>query len=236
MEKSKRIVLVHGWGARADRLEPLANTLEKIGWEVLNLDLPGFGAVEPESAWGLAEYAQWVERQKQDKWGNERYVFFGHSFGGRVAIKTALIGGKDLTGAVLCSPGGWTRPGELKRKGFALAAKAGKAVMGDLGWGKKLLYKLAREHDYERASQVMKEVFKKTVDEDVKVILTKIEVPILVLWGDKDRMVNVDDAKEVVKNLQQGEINIYSGEGHRLPYNQPGWVAERIDTWFGKLR
>lgn len=236
MEKDKRIVLAHGWGAQALRLEPLTRALEKKRWDVLNLNLPGFGAAEPETAWGLAEYAKWVKEQKQKRWGSKSYLFFGHSFGGRVAIKTGLIGQNDLEGIVLCASGGWSRPSGIKRWGFKMLAKAGRAIFGDSIMGRKILYKLAREHDYERASPVMREVFRKIVDEDVRKSVGEVKLPILVLWGDLDRMVDVKDAKAVVKNLQHGEIEIYKGEGHRLPYNQPEWVAERIDTWFGQLK
>lgn len=219
-----------------DRLDPLAECLQKLDWKVLNVELPGFGLAEPDQVWGLGEYAELVGTERQKLWGEKEYIFFGHSNGGRIGIKTALGSDKSLRGLVLCAPGGWSRPNEIKRIVFAGAAKIGRLLLGENKLSRKLLYKLARVHDYEKASPKMREVFKKVVDEDVRDCLSEIKIPTLVLWGNEDRMVSVEDGRAAVKDLNKGELKVYEGEGHRLPYNQPEWVAERIDTWFGKLR
>ena len=93
---------MHGWGARADKLEALGSELERLGWETLDLDMPGFGLPAPKFAWGLDEYADWVKREAHKKW--KEYIVFGHSFGGRIAIKMAISG--ELRGVVLCAPWG----------------------------------------------------------------------------------------------------------------------------------
>ena len=222
---SKNIVLLHGWEARAAKLGPLARELQRLGWKVINLEMPGFGLPAPEFAWGVSEYAGWVEK----KMGGS-CVAFGHSFGGRVAIKLAAQGG--LRGVVLCAPGGLSRPGKLKRVLFEVLAKVGKAL--DLERYKVVLYKLAREHDYERAEGVMREVFKKVVDEDLRSEVVKIKVPILVLWGKEDKVVPASDG-EWMKEQLGAKLVLFEGQGHKLPYELPERVAKEIDVWFGSL-
>ena len=113
---------MHGWEARAGKLEPLADELRKLGWKVENLELPGFGLPVPKTVWGVDDYADWVK----EKAGGE-CVVFGHSFGGRVAIKLAAKGA--ARGAVLCAPGGLSRPGKVKRVLFRVLVKVGREYL-----------------------------------------------------------------------------------------------------------
>lgn len=222
----KKIVLLHGWGATAAKLDPLAGRLKKMGWEVLNLEVPGFGLPAPKSAWGVSEYVDWVEKKVDDP----NYVVFGHSFGGRIAIRLAVRGA--VKGVVLCAPGGLSRPGKMKRELFEMLAKIGKTL--GLEKYKAVLYKLAREHDYERAEGVMREVLKKVVDEDLRPEVVKIKIPALVLWGKEDKMVHVSDG-EWVREQIGAKLVLFEGQGHRLPYELPEKVAKEIDVWFGLL-
>lgn len=221
----KRIVLLHGWEARAGKLEPLAEELKKLGWKVENFELPGFGLPAPKQVWGVGEYADWVTK----KMGGG-YVVFGHSFGGRVAIKLAARGA--VRGAVLCAPGGLSRLNGMKRGLFGVLAKVGKII--GLDKYKAVLYKLAREHDYERANGIMREIFKKVVDEDLRPEVLKIKIPALVLWGKEDKMVPVSDG-EWVKEQIGVKLVLFDGQGHRLPYELPGKAAKEIDIWTESL-
>ncbi|KKT76806.1 MAG: Hydrolase, alpha/beta domain protein [Microgenomates group bacterium GW2011_GWB1_44_8] len=221
----KKIVLLHGWEARAAKLEPLARELQRLGWKVINLEMPGFGLSAPEFAWGVGEYADWVRSKVKGK-----YVVFGHSFGGRIAIKLAAQGG--VKGVVLCAPGGLSRPGKMKRVLFEVLAKVGKVL--SLERYKAVLYKLAREHDYERTDGVMREVFKKVVDEDLRPDVMKIRIPTLVLWGKEDKIVHVSDGKWTEEQIG-AKLVLFDGQGHKLPYELPERVAKEIDVWFGLL-
>ena len=218
----KRIVLLHGWEARAGKLEPLADKLRKLGWKVENLELPGFGLPAPKTVWGVGDYADWIK----EKAGGE-CVVFGHSFGGRVAIKLAARGA--IKGVVLCAPGGLSRPGRIKRVLFGMLAKMGRAF--GLEKYKTVLYKLAREHDYERTSGIMREVFKKVVEEDLNPLVGEIKVPTLVLWGKQDRVVPYIDGQK----FKQAKLVLLDGQGHRLPYELPEEVAKEIDIWTESL-
>ncbi len=223
----KRIVLIHGWGARAGKLEALSLKLEALGWEVLNLDMPGFGLADPPTAWGVGEYGDWVLGQIDKKWKRGTYAIFGHSFGGRVAIKLAALGKVDKV--VLCAPGGLSRSGVVKRLIFKGLASLGKKM--GLEQQKGFLYKLAREHDYEKTSGIMREVFKKVINEDLNPLAKGIKVPTLVLWGKQDRMVPYTDGQKFV----QAKLVLFDNQGHRVPYELPEEVAKEINIWFGSL-
>ncbi len=206
--------------------------MEKRGWDVQNLDLPGFGLPEPTRAWGLTEYATYVQEKLPEVWKDKGYVFFGHSFGGRVGVVAGAKKAPGLGRLVLCAPGGFNRENELKLTAFRVAAKWGRGIFGENAFLRRVLYKLARTNDYNRATPRMREVMKKVLEQDLWPLLPKVKLPALVLWGEADRVVPVADGEGVVRQLPEAELVVCPGAGHLLPYRQPEWVAERIDQWF----
>jgi len=51
--------------------------------------------------------------------------------------------------------------------------------------------------------------------------------PMLVLWGDQDRVICVRDAKRLAA-LPSVQVHIAHGVGHSLPLEAPGWANVRI--------
>src|SRR3989338_670662 len=238
-KSSKNIVLLHGWGANAKKLEPLAVELTKKKWKVLVPQLPGFDAEEPGEDWGLKEYDQFVQIAARKAFGKGNYFLFGHSFGGRIAIKLAGLGPKNIEGIVLCATGGLSRGNPVKRGAFFILAKTGKTLLGLHGvahFWQTALYKLAREHDYEKATHRMKNIFKKVVAENLRPKVKKIRLPVLILWGRKDRMTPISDAYYIKNTLPKAKLSVFENDGHKLPYDKPKEVAENIETWAKNLQ
>lgn len=230
----KRIVLLHGWGAESSKLEPLGSALQGLGWRVENLDLPGFGLPAPRTGWSVADYADYVAGRARKKFLNGDYVVFGHSFGGRIAIKLAAKPEANLQGVVLCAPGGLSRSNLVKRILFSSIAKLGKTLgLAEYRW---LLYKLAREHDYEKASGVMRGTFHKVIDEDLRPLLPQIRISTLVLWGKQDRVVPYRDGELAKAMVPQSQLKLFDRYSHLLPYEAPQLVAREVDQWWGSLK
>ena len=233
MKGRKNIVLVHGWGQGSVKLVPLQKELHKRGWQARLVRLPGFELPDPPAAWGVREYADYVESKLPSGWKKAGYVWFGHSFGGRLAVRAAVELKQGLRGIILCAPGGFEARNTLKLAVFKGLASLGRGVVGENELARKVLYKLAGVTDYKRTDGVMREVFKKVVGEDLTPLLAAIETPVLILWGDKDRVVPVTGGAFIKDRVQNGRLEIAVGEGHLLPYTKPGWVTERIEEWAG---
>lgn len=233
--KDKNIVLLHGWGASVTKLRPLEKKLESLGWNVLVPKLPGFDTGSPGTPWKLQDYAKFVIKKADSKFKTENYLLFGHSFGGRVAVKIAAdVRPNKLEGIVLCASGGISRTNVVKRYLFLALSRLGKILLilpPASRLFRKLLYKLAREHDYEKANKVMKKTLSSVVNEGLKTKLSAIEIPTLILWGDGDRATPLQDAYFLKNNIKRSEIEIYKDQGHRLPYEKPNILANRIDKW-----
>lgn len=231
---AKRIVLLHGWGANTKKLKPLASEFVKSGWEPTILPLPGFDAKTPTEVWGVAEYASFASSKIRKKLRGKGYYLFGHSFGGRIAIDIAASQQKELLGIILCATGGISRGNPVKRMIFLALSKVGKTFLENtalLSFWRKLLYKLAREHDYEKANGVMRDIFKKVITEDSKKKLGNIKVKTLILWGEKDKMTPVRDAFLLKAKLKKSKLRIFKDQGHRLPYEKPEQIAKETTSW-----
>lgn len=230
----KNIVLVHGWGAESKKLEPLARNLKKLEWNALVVKLPGFELTAPKMVWGIDEYGEYIKRESRDFFDSERFFYFGHSFGGRIGIRLAAKKGKSLSGLILCSASGLSRGNVIKREVFSFLSKVGKVVFADLQVSdafRNLLYKLAREHDYERTKGIMKDVFRKVIEQSVNDDLKGIKIPLLVFWGKKDRLTPFSDALYIKKEVPKAKLVSFVNDGHRLPYEKSAKIASEIDKW-----
>jgi len=229
--------LLHGWGGSSEKLRPLSDCLRKAGWEVLNLGFPGLSLPEPTEVWGVNDYANYVSGKLPVKWRKEGYFIFGHSFGGRVAIKMAVQQFEGLKGTVLCAPGGLSRANAVKRAVFWLMAKMGKALviyMPLVEKYKRFLYRLARQHDYEKAEGIMRDVFRKVVGELLMPQVDKIRLPTLILWDRSDRVVPYQDGERARLKIKKSKLVLFNHRGgHKMPYFFPEEVVEEIEKWHG---
>ncbi|GEM_PF-3499735 len=235
----KRIVLLHGWGGSPEKLEPLKEELEKKGWKTRNLRFPGLTLPAPKEVWGVQEYADYIEGQVPKLWKDYGYIVFGHSFGGRVATKMALGKSQGLKGIVLCALGGISRVNPVKRIFFWAMAKVGKVLMVYLPWAfayRHILYRLARQHDYEKAEGIMKDVFRKVVGEILMPQLPGVQIPVLILWDKMDRVVSYRDGQKAKMLIKKAKMVLFKNMGgHKLPYFHPKEVAQEVEKWWQHL-
>lgn len=229
---SQVIVLLHGWGASKEKLLPLGKALSKKEWQVLIPDLPGFGkSGSPPKPWGVGDYADFIMKAINKLNGEKKTYLFGHSFGGRLTIEIASLYPNKIAGIILCGSAGISRPSFLKRGFFLVLAKVGKIIFPKSEKHRQLVYKLVREHDYEKTKGMMRETFKLVVKEDLKPFLSKIKTPTLIFWGTEDKMTKYADAQIIATKVKHAELVSFPGLGHKLPYEKPELLAEKIDKW-----
>src|SRR3989344_511590 len=236
--KDKNIIILHGWGAVTYKLEPLKKELEKFGWTVILPKLAGFERPAPKEVWGIKEYSEYVIDEAKKIFGNNKYYIFGHSFGGGIVIKLASENPKNLSGVILCATRGISRGKSVKRLVFALLAKTGKIFLITpqiANEFRKLLYKAAREHDYEKTQGIMRKIFKKVISEDLRPLVSKIKLPVLVFWGRSDKVTPVADAYYIKSALKTSKLVTYKDQGHKLPYEKSRKLALEIEKWYLKL-
>lgn len=240
------LLCLHGWGGSQESFTELRDALQGVEIEIHTPDLPGFGAEpEPKTAWTVDDYADWVleyvENEKL-KMKNEKLFLLGHSHGGRIAIK--LVAEKlPATGyrlpdhVFLCAAAGIRHPRHFKRVIGLTLAKTGKFLLSIPGLsklqplGKKILYKLVRVHDYEKASDVMRQTLIKVSAEDLRPLLSKIHVPTDIFWGTDDGMTPYSDAKVMEAEISGSTLHSYPGIRHRVHRDKAKEIAEVIQKY-----
>lgn len=99
------LLCLHGWGQTHYNLEGLAELLKCESSPVL-FDLPGFGnSPAPPSVWSAVDYAKAFIQYMDDN-NIEKASLLGHSFGGKIAMCTAINFPQRIHKLVLLAPSG----------------------------------------------------------------------------------------------------------------------------------
>lgn len=211
------VLLLHGWGCSSETMLPVFNHLVP-DFHVYNFDLPGFGiSPEPPSAWDTTQYAALLAdfiAAHCDK----PPVLIGHSFGGRLSLRLAAQGIPHkmiLTGCAGLKP---HRGMDYYAKVYSYKAAKKLLSLPGLGARKQELIEKARSKsgsaDYRQASENMRAVFVKAVNEDQTAALTSITAPTILFWGENDTAVPVSDGQLMADRMRDAALIVKKGGSH----------------------
>lgn len=234
----KNIVILHGWGRGAKSFSLVQELLERKNYSVHIFDLPGFGVVPPPPRpWSVSDYVDFVLKFVESQNLNKFYLF-GHSFGGRIGIKLAASRSEKLAGLILCDAAGVTPRPKAKIAVFGFFSKIGNWIFSFpilsifRETTRRFAYFLSGERDYYfLQNEVMRETFKKTINEDLTPYLEKIEVPTLSIWGKRDKMTPVSDAYIIKENIKSSRLEILEGVGHSPHIESPEALVDAVDKF-----
>lgn len=230
------LVCLHGWGGSAASFDPLRHELEGSLFDILTPNLPGFGGEpDPPKPWHIDDYVAWVEAYiKRERPNTHQFFLLGHSHGGRIAIKFSLKHPHNIRCLTLCAAAGIRSRRHAKRLLGLTLAKMGKMLFSLplicklAPLGKRLLYKLVRVHDYERASTVMKETLVLVTEEDLRPLLADIKVPTDIFWGENDTMTPIGDAHIMHTAIQGSILHTYPGVRHAVHKDRAREIAQSL--------
>lgn len=205
--KGRAIVLLHGWGQNIQMMQMLGEPFKK-DYRIIILDFPGFGlSAEPKEVMDVGDYTRLVEKIL-NKLKVKNPILIGHSFGGRVSVKYASK--NEVDKVILLSPAlrGHDKKG-LKTK-ILKGLKKVPIVKNLEGWAKNHI----GSRDYKAASPIMKQVLVKTVNEDLSHDAKKITAPVILIYGDLDSEVPIEDTKEYERLIPDCGLILYEGCTH----------------------
>ncbi|HHU59591.1 TPA: alpha/beta hydrolase [bacterium] len=199
----KVIVFLHGWGQSKESMLPLINNLKKK-YCCIVVDLPGFGDSKLGNQVSINDYAKSLN-DLLESLELEPSIIVGHSFGGKVAMEYYLTYRRLKAVVFIASP-------LIKgRRGIKYYYKVYKY---------KLLKKLGlikgNKHgseDYKNAEPNLKRVLVKSVNTFYKEDLKKVTIPVLLLWGKKDKVTPYKMALKIRKRLKNNKLDTLNG-GH----------------------
>lgn len=223
-------LILHGWGSKAERWLTVGKVLTKNGYQVIIPDLPGFGESEkPASAWNTEDYSLFVESLVKTLNLN-RFFLLGHSFGGSVAIKYAIKSPQKIKKLFLVASAGLRRP-SFKKTFLNKISKLFKlfSFLPFYPLIRKIFYRfIVRKSDYLSTEGVMKDTFLKVLQDDLSEIISKIQIPTVIIWGEKDDIVPLKDAYFLKNRIQNSKLEIIPNGDHCLEQKSVETLSQKI--------
>lgn len=238
-EGKKCVLLLHGWGADITLFNNVINYLSPH-FRVIAPDLPGFGnSDEPKTPWDVDDYVNFTVSfcKKMDI---ESCYIIAHSFGGRITIK--LMSQNELplnvekivlTGSAGIRPKQSTKS-RLKTKCY----KIGKRILSTAPFRKVMpdalenLRKKNGSADYNAASPVMRQCLVKVVNEDLTELIQNINVPTLLIWGEKDDATPLSDGRLMERLIPDAGLVVFESCGHYAFLEQSGRFCRILGSFF----
>ena len=254
------LVLAHGRGGAAALFTPILAALA-AGRRVLALDLPGWGlSAKPRFTGHTASDAVAVWRDALraflDDQGLTQTDLAGHSMGGLAALAVALDAPERVRRLALIDSGGLgiETPFDV-RLYFRLKPERLNRWLGPRFFAWALGRddaRLARERgplfDFLYAVETQAAVipsggraFDKWVNLggvhlDFRSRLKELEMPVLLLWGDHDRLIPYSTALQAVRHIHTGRLVAFTRCGHSPHQERPADFARTLAAWLDGYR
>ena len=225
----KKILIIHGWGSEAKKWQKVKEELEKAGFEVFIPDLPGFDITPPPpQVWGAKEYSFWVKDYIKNKI-SDKFILIGHSFGGAIALNLLSQMPEKVEKLILCAPAIL----RTRKRKTTLTKKIVKTLRKFIKWHtpksiQRALSKFLGNYDYYKAKGIMKEVFKKVIQEKWAHLLKEINCPTLLIWGEQDKLVPPKEGEILKKMMKNSELIVLKDVGHNPYLDCPETLAQKI--------
>jgi pimeloyl-ACP methyl ester carboxylesterase len=232
------LVFLHYWGGSHRTFDPVIAGLTQ-GRAVVSYDQRGWGAArELPGPYGMDQLADDV-LEVVGQLGLSRYVLAGHSMGGKVAQLAASRRPEGLAGLVLIAPAP-PRPVMDAQAAEALShaydsretadgalqhALTNRPLPPDLRQ-QVLADSLAAGDDARLAWPLH------GITEDIAAAASQIDVPVLVLAGQHDKVEAPATLEaNLVRVIPGARMTVIEGTGHLSPLEVPGQVANLLDQF-----
>ena len=247
-------MLLHGYADSADTWRRTLERLARAGRRALALDMPGFGAADrlrpgpilPQ----LDEFAAAAARLVGEQAG-EATVVVGNSLGGCVALRLGERTDVDLAGVVPVAPAGLDHPGwfriiegdrlvrALLAAPLPLPERWVRAVVGEAyrqlafarprGVARDVASAFTSHHrDRRTVARYLATGRSLLVELDSPFRLADVRCPVLLVWGERDRMVPHRGSRHVIGALPHTTYELLPGCGHCPQIEEPDRFVELL--------
>lgn len=257
-----KVFLVHGLGGSTYSWEETAMRLQREGYDVLAVDLPGFGYSQRSNSfshsqenrahllWRLVEQ---VETIYEDFGNQDQWVLIGHSMGGGTVSAMAYLEQERTKGILLVAGALFDNGPEFLTK-LLWYPPAGK-------WMEVLLDRFSTDEQKVREILVSANgmdllqgqyegyveplrikgtaaslvAMTRTGNSLKEKELQSITVPVYGIWGSEDRWVRELETDRIRNNLPQAEFSIVQGAGHLPMETHPQEFQNQLLHWMTVL-
>lgn len=213
--KGKDLIILHGWKQDVSSFWNIVDFL-KNDFTLWLIDLPGFGRSDlPKKTYKLLDYAStiisFIQKNKIRK-----PTLLGHSLGGNIALKIALVKPDIIDKIILESSAGIRPQKSFKKILFFFLAKISNLFIPNIFNLKQKVrikfYKKIRS-DYSDAGPLKKSL-KEILAEDLSDQIKKIKNDTLLISGELDKEVPISYSKKIYQLIPNARIEIFENTGH----------------------
>ena len=247
--KGETVILLHGFGGYKDQWTAFAKYLK--GYHLVVPDIPGFGESSqvPTDNYGVESQVGRIERfvevLKLDK-----FHMAGNSLGGAFAATyAAKHPEKVLTLALLDTAGA---PSQNKSEGLLQLEKGNNLLLAsnaeDVDKLMALVYvkmptvpasfKKIMVADWIAHTEFNKKIWIdcRPLQFSLASVLPRIQAPVLIIWGDQDKMLDVGGVAFLEKNLQNSRTVIMKDTGHCPMIEKPEETAKAYRSFLNERK
>lgn len=235
------LICLHGWNLCGSVFSPLEKALRKYGYKTYAPDLPGFDKLKKlDKPLKLSDYVDFIssyiaERKIQNP------IIIGHSFGGRIGLKYAVLYPKSIRALILSGTPIFSSMPKIKLIIYITIAKIGGAIISLPPFSQykctiqRWYYNFIGARDLSKAEGQMQITFKQIVQEDLGSYIKLLKVPCQLIWGEWDKIVPVEVAQKIKNLLHRAELIVISSADHAVLYRQPEVSASIIHRFILSL-
>ena len=210
--EGKDLVFLHGYLSCKESFYPQIAYFSRH-FRVTAPDFPGFGKSDRiPAAWSVGDYADWLEGFFKEQGIVFPYVI-AHSFGGRVALKCLARGLIDRAVLTGCA-------GIVKKRTMAYRIR-----VGGYRLVKRVSPRFAEAHfgsrEYRSLTPLMRESYKKIVNEDLREEAGRIARPVLYLYGERDKETPLSSGRILHECTAGSKLAVFKGCGHFAHLEEP---------------
>ena len=215
--EGKPLILLHGWLASSETMKPLQQHLSR-NFKVYNVDIIGFGKSElPDKPMNTNDFGDFLAKFIEQL-NIENPILIGHSHGGRTVINYAGRKLGKINKIVLIDSAG-IKPKRsinyyIKIYTYKNVKKILKLFPKNLERIRKKVLNKFGSADYKASPEILRKTMNIIINENQKEIMKNINVPTLMIWGDKDTATPLNDAKQMEKLIPNSGIAVLEGTGH----------------------
>ncbi len=251
------LVLIHGSNASLHTWEPWAKRL-RADYRIISMDLPGHGltGVNPAGVYDNASYVGVVDALLT-KLGVTKAVIGGNSMGGGVSWMYALAHPEKTEALLLVDAGGQpqAKPDELPigfrlmrmpvikeaarliapRSIFESSIKNTMSVQSKIDDALIDRYWELNRYPGNREATMKRFSDPRGMGSGSKDKLATIKVPVIIMWGEEDKLIPVSSARWFAEAVSGSKLIIYPGVGHIPMEEIPERSASDVKAWLDAL-
>jgi len=214
------LLFLHGWGCNMQYMDPIAKPLSNAN--ALIIDLPGFGNNESfTTPLSIRQFVDIIIRFLNEKHFQIDGVV-GHSFGGKLAVLLANY--LNIHFLILLSPSIYNS----RRSPLYYFKVFTYKIIKRIKFLKGLLPYFGSK-DYRCLNPIMKKTMSNVINENITNELKALTIPILLIFGKKDKITPMYLSKKIIKNAKDASLIRVEGDHFAYLYNV-GLITKIIES------